>query len=414
MANQQLALEIVAKDLATATLAKVDAALLDVARRQGSVTAATNAATTSTGNFRSGLTKAGNALNNLAGDLLGVNNKVANMAEGLLEFAVGGAVVTAAALGITAVAAAVKYFRVEVASSLTATDELAKRWSSAFEDMRRKTREGLEQERTLLQQRFTFLSTIYLTNRTQAIKDQLAETAAGLQAITKALDDLNKRASGPAAPLLTGETATKTGDITGKLFGGPKGPAEIPGLRLEGAFTAIIPEVQTAGAVFTDFVTTLEKVEQQMGFIADATTGIGEAFAGLGEIVGGGFGQTAKKLLAPFMKIEGTYFVIKGLAKIADSLFPPNPAGLASGSGMVARGRQLLSLAGGGAVGAGGGAGAGSAARSETRQAAETRGTVTVQLPRDAYVHSGDPKFQEFIAETLRRATGRNVVVVGA
>ena len=410
MANQQLALEIVAKDLATATLQKVDAALLDVARRQGSVTAATNSATTSTGEFSRGLNKAGNALNNMAGDLLGVNNKVANMAEGLLQFAGGGVLVTSVALGITAVAAAVKFFRVEVASSLVATDDLAKRWASAFEDMRRKTREGLEQERALLQQRFTFLSTIYITNRSEAIKNQLAETAAGLQAISKALDDLNKKATGPAAPLI-GTDVRKVGDITGKLGREAKGPAEPLGLRLGGDFTTMIPEVQQAGTVFTDFADTLDLIVFRMGAISDATAGIAEGFAALGDVVGGGIGNVAKKVLAPFMKLEGTYFVIKGLAKLADGLFPPNPALIASGSGMVARGRQLLSMAGGGTPGGGSGSGGGSAAGGATRdvQDATRRGTVTITM-REGFVSTRDPRWQEELAETIRNAAGRNIV----
>lgn len=411
MANQQLALEIVAKDLATATLQKVDAALLDVARRQGSVTAATNRATTSTGEFSKGLTKAGNALNNMAGDLLGVNNKVANMAEGLLQFAGGGALVTSVALGITAVAAAVKFFRVEVQSSLVATDDLAKRWAAAFEDMRRKTREGLEQERTLLQQRFTFLSTIYLTNRTDAIKNQLAETAAGLQAISKALDDLNKKATGPAAPLI-GTDVRKVGDITGKLGREPKGPADQPGLRLGGDFLDKIPAaVEPAGKVFTDFADTLDLIVFRMGAISDATAGIAEGFAALGDVVGGGIGNVAKKVLGPFMKLEGTYFVIKGLAKLAEGLFPPNAALIASGSGMVARGRQLISMAGGGSVGGGGGgSGGGSAAGGASRDVrdAQQRGTVTVTM-KEGYASTRDPKFQEFLAETIRNAAGRNI-----
>ncbi len=50
--------------------------------------------------MRDGLGKAANAVTNLAGDALGLNNKLSNVAEGLASFAVGGGLVTAAAAGL--------------------------------------------------------------------------------------------------------------------------------------------------------------------------------------------------------------------------------------------------------------------------------------------------------------------------
>lgn len=188
-------------------------------------------------------------------------------------------------------------------------------------------------------------------------------------------------------------------------------------LRLGSDFEAIIPQVEAAGAAFTDFVTTLEKVEHQMGFISDATVALSERFAGIGDVVGGKVGDAAKKILGPIMKIEGSYYLVKGLAKIADSLFPPNPAGLASGSGMVARGRQLLALAGagGGAAGSAGGGGGGGLSsdgftRNRAEQAAARNAPASVTLKR-GYVRTDDPDFQDFLVQTFRLAGGRDVVV---
>ena len=77
---------------------------------------------------------------------------------------------------------------------------------------------------------------------------------------------------------------------------------------------------------------------------------------------------------------------------------------------MVARGKQLLSMAGGGSVGGGGGSGGGSAAGGATRDVrdAQQRGTVTVTM-KEGYASTRDPKFQEFLAETIRNAAGRNI-----
>lgn len=432
MANQQLALEIVAKDLATATLQKVDAALLDVARRQGSVTAATNSATTSTGQFSAGLNKTSNALENLAGNLLGVNNQVGNLAEGLLSMVGGGPLVTGVALGITVVAGALFYFNKQARDAKKAYDD----W---LDSLRKNTPLSIvgaqldtEKEKLdRLEANFARMKDyVSVQGKRMGVTPELAAQralVAGLQAQYDAILRDMRDASQRDAAKIIGDRQRESADIiakamadrgragadtvAGKLFGGPKSPEEPLGLRLGGDFTTMIPEVQQAGTVFTDFADTLDLIVFRMGAISDATAGIAEGFAALGDVVGGGIGNVAKKVLAPFMKLEGTYFVIKGLAKLADGLFPPNPALIASGSGMVARGRQLLSMAGGGTPGGGSGSGGGSAAGGATRdvQDATRRGTVTITM-REGFVSTRDPRWQEELAETIRNAAGRNIV----
>ena len=421
MANQQLALEIVAKDLATATLQKVDAALLDVARRQGSVTAATNSAITSTGQWSAGLNKASNALENLAGNLLGVNNQVANMAEGLLQAVGGGGAVTLVAAGIAAAAGAMLYFTKSAREAQAAYDgflaSLTK--ASPLAVVGRQIDELTEKLNKPIMSLTLFEAFDRIFNgkgdlsQLEQAKRIYADILAGFEQSRQRAREANAVVlpdliAGPRAP-----GPAKRGDITGKLGLEPKGPAEAIGLRVGGDFTAMIPDVQQAGTVFTDFADTLDLIVFRMGAISDATAGIADGFAALGDVVGGGIGNVAKKVLAPFMKLEGTYFVIKGLAKLAEGLFPPNAALIASGSGMVARGRQLLSMAGGGSVGGGGGgSGGGSAAGGASRDVrdAQQRGTVTVVWPKDAFANPRDPKFQEYLAETIRAAAGRNVV----
>lgn len=404
--SQQLAMEIVAKDLATATLQRVNANVENFTR---------TAARAERGSFQfgEGLKKAANAVNGLAGDMLGLNSKVGRMAEGLLAFAGGGALVTAVALGITAVGAAVKLLRVEVESSTKATDELAKSWSATFDQIASKTLGGLEAQRAQIQARFTFHSTQYLTNRTKEVQDQLAEDSKALQAINGAIEELRRKMAEDAAKRAAARRL--------ETPEGPGLPAKITGPGLEplaplaafppGTIEALTEEFKPLNEAVMQTAHSFSYWQGVMETVAQATTGIGEGLIGLGEVVGGRFGDTARKIIAPFAKIEGTYYIIKGLAKIADSLFPPNPAGLVSGSGMIARGRQLVSLAGGGASygGAAGGGGAGGLGPGQ-QTIAQQQGEVNVQLKK-GYVDSTDPDFQDFLVETLRGAGNRRVTV---
>ena len=43
-------------------------------------------------------------------------------------------------------------------------------------------------------------------------------------------------------------------------------------------------------------------------------------------------------------------------------------------------------------------------------QSAMTRGTVTVTMGRDGFIRPSDPVFQEFLAQVIKEAKGRNVV----
>lgn len=82
--------------------------------------------------------------------------------------------------------------------------------------------------------------------------------------------------------------------------------------------------------------------------------------------------NSAAEIVAGVARVWGTFYLLEGTAKIAASIFPPNPVGLASGIKEAAGGAALLALAGaakgfaaqqtaGGGGAAGGGAGAGAA-----------------------------------------------------
>lgn len=73
--------------------------------------------------WTAGINKASNAVTNLAGNLLGANNQVSNIAEGLLTAFGGGGIVTIAAVGITVLTSAFLYFTKQAREAKKAYDE---------------------------------------------------------------------------------------------------------------------------------------------------------------------------------------------------------------------------------------------------------------------------------------------------
>lgn len=88
---------------ATSASARWEQGLRNLAAQQQANTGAMIQATGKSGEWGAGLNKAGNAVTNLAGNLLGANNQVSNIAEGLLStFGVSGPVIAGVSAGIAA------------------------------------------------------------------------------------------------------------------------------------------------------------------------------------------------------------------------------------------------------------------------------------------------------------------------
>lgn len=120
-------------------------------------------------------------------------------------------------------------------------------------------------------------------------------------------------------------------------------------------------------------------------------------------------------------RIEGGIAIAKGSVKMAESLFPPNPAGLASGAGMITHGIKLLNLGGGGGAGAGGytGGHGGSGPMSggdiyRSGRDLASRGKLTLNI-KDGVMGTRSPEFRDMIVDILREAGDlRELEVAGA
>ncbi len=160
--------------------------------------------------------------------------------------------------------------------------------------------------------------------------------------------------------------------------------------------------------------------------LRDAYQGAGETLLAVGEglqaingsLLGSipGFGAVSKaasKAAGLIAKVEGTVAIAKGSVKIAESIFPFNPAGLASGVQTVAAGTRLAALGGGSGGGGGGSRGGGGglapdqAARNQRELAAARAQRPSVTLKR-GYVRTDDPDFQDFVLELIRNGGGRD------
>lgn len=124
----------------------------------------------------------------------------------------------------------------------------------------------------------------------------------------------------------------------------------------------------------------------------------------LGSIPGfGAVAKAAQKAVGIIAKVEGAVAIAKGAVKVAESIWPFNPAGLASGLKMIATGTQLAALGGGGGGGAastGGGGSQGSAGYERNQAAlAQARARPPVIILQKGFIRTDDPDFQDFIRD---------------
>lgn len=429
MPNPQQGLDIVARDFASAVIQKVNGNVenfTQTARKAGSVASV---------EFEGGLRKASNAVTNLAGDLLGVNNKISNMAEGLITaFGGGGTVVTALGVGIVAIVALYNLIEGAAKKAREETDKL-------IESQYKLTPQGKREQR---------MEELQKTNaRIAEIQEKLATSnpfreALGLNAAgedAKALrDELQKliytreilmRQGALQLPELEAGSLTadqlrakkerdariaQGSDVRGLKVELAQQPVGLKPLgELAGPVDAAVPEFKPAADAALSFRDALGLVAEVAGPVAEAMNAINDSV--LGSIPG--FGQVAKaaqKAVQIVAKVEGGIAIAKGAVKVAESIWPFNPAGLKSGLGMIAEGTKLSALGGGsGSAGASGG-GAGSSASYQPRQEqiAKDQGKVTVVVPRDAVWSTNSTEFQDFLAQTLKNLGGRRLEVTYA
>ena len=174
----------------------------------------------------------------------------------------------------------------------------------------------------------------------------------------------------------------------------------------------------------TEGLTNVGSVGEEVGkSLADAFAGfgltLGDAFdaVGQGANVFGSLAKAAKKAVGDAAGAEGQKYILSGFAKIKDAIWPPNPAALASGLGLVAAGGALKAFgsklgggASGGAGASGGTGGAGSGNGTSATNNPETRQRQTTFI-FDGFPSPHDPHFQDWFAASIGEVTNQRILV---
>jgi hypothetical protein len=463
--------------------------------------------TTAASRFREGFVRASQSVTNLAGDLVGVNNKVANLAQGLLTLGVGGPVTAAVAAGIAVLGVAMRAFGQETSKASKLWDEHLKKLREpqllaqvgAKLDEQREKVERLTRilERAASMPGFQALVRTQLEaaqTRLSTVERQEREVFTGLQARRpkpkppepkppepKDLSGVLGRANLPAGlePTAPGSAedlrrAVERAAVPEFLRGQrPEGlppslgveapiegfearpgeagagaeaeqrlreaaqsaalPAFLAGRRAQG-----LPEPRAVNRMSEAWAQWRAEIDASLGSLeqmsARVLPGVVEGFGAMAEALVAGQGAMqglAKAALKPVVEEArgyGRLSIAKGAIKVKEGIWPPNPAAIASGLGMMAAGASLLAIAGqlggggggGGAAGTSGGVAGAPRGGDETerlangvrRLAAEGGSTLTVIWPRDAFAQPGDPKFQELISRTYQLALERRVTTI--
>lgn len=424
MANQQIALDIIAKDLASATVARVNANVEQFTQTTGRAHAGSV-------KFGEGLSKAGNALNNLAGDMLGANNKVSNLAEGLLEFAGGGALVTGVALGVTAIGGALFYLTKQAREaeagwqsflrSVQKTTPLAQ-LGAQVDALREKLAApqfggyqriaealGLAESRNAtilkLAQVEQAYAQIYNQISEQAAKDGAKVAEAAADRTTKALRDRIAN-----DPTLRGYALA---DIQA-----PTTPLTVRRGGLDGADLLAPAPIEDFS---TRSVSALDQVREVVGELVsgfyELGATVGDAFA---EALASGNGflgsiKAVQKALGQQARTHGAYDAVAALSALGRGLFGDTTQ-FAAAAKLAASSAAwfALSAALGGGGGptfrgaAGSGAGTGRERETAQRTVAEQKGETVVVMKKQPTM-TDDPALVDFITDILRNAGQRRV-----
>ena len=425
MANQQIALDIIAKDLATATIQRVNANVEQFTQttgkaHQGSI------------RFGEGLNKAGNALNNLAGNMLGVNNQVANLAEGLLTFAGGGALVTGVALGITAIGGSLFYLTKQAR-------EAEAGWNAFLASIQKTTplaqigaqvdalREKLAAPEFGNYSRIARALGLQESRNTTILKLAQVEQAYAqvFQGISAQAIANGSKVAENAAKVAAKALADQL-DITGQANRGfaladiqaPATGLEVRRGGLDGADLLDPVEFETFGERAVAALSPVREVVNGLvsGFFELGAT-VGDAFAvALAE--GNGFLGSIKavqKALGQQARTHGAYDAVAALSALGRGLFGDTTqfaaaAKLAASSAAWFALSATLGGGGGAAVrgAAGGGVGSGQDRRQETQTITEAKPETVIVMKKQPTM-TDDPALVDFITEIMRNAGQRRV-----
>jgi hypothetical protein len=290
------------------------------------------------------------------------------------------------------------------------------------------TARDIERLKTLEQQMIAIRN-----NGTRSVEDR-AKAVQRLADIQAALGGLSQGQSGEfRGNFVAGTLGALEGNLGDSNLRGDQVPDFLKGQRPGGLPAGTGQNDLSFAGAFAEAIAPLrelnreiETTDQLLGRLTGETlVALRDGFAASFEAIGRGgkvFDGLAKAAMKPLIEEARGYAKIqigKGLIKLKEGIWPPNPAALLSGAGMVAAGGALLATigavsnggglsGGGGGFGAGGGLAPGRFERDGERVNA-SRGTLTVVWPRDAFVDPSNPGFQRMIAETIQFAVERRV-----
>ncbi len=192
----------------------------------------------------------------------------------------------------------------------------------------------------------------------------------------------------------------------------------IPELKGIGDFDAMLE--RTGAAIRASLVDPLTAAQHAVGQFKDAFALGMEASLLSAEGFGDVFTKATIGAVKNTAKILARKQFAEAAADFAGGLWPPNPVQLAAGAKHLAAGALFTAIGGGGGGRAGVGSGGGGAApggfTNDRPFGGGSRGSITVQFPSEGFIRAGDPAFADWLADTLRRAGDRDVIInpVGA
>lgn len=400
--------------------------------------------------FSGGFAKASNAITNLAGDLLGVNNKVSNVAEGLLTLGAGGAVTAAVGAGIALLTAGFLSFTKQAREAEAAynsyLDSLRKTSTLAIvgaqlDELNKKLAKLRDPgipgavsrfKRQVLSQ--TFLGQLFGIQSEEELNDQVrqAETLyrTALQDFDAARRKTNKEFADKAAKEAQAARDKQLAEVT-QAIGAIK-PTVVGGSGSPLA-TRQAPEVQQ---LLPEGDRQIDTARHSLIQLGEVVANLEAGFADLGDSIGGTFedaiagGQgflgsleTIRKSLGRQARVHAAHDFVASISALGRGLFTGDPKQFAAATQLgisSAAWFALSAVLGGGGGGGGGsrssGVGQGQGAVSPAgfeRNAQETgqRGNVTLVLPRGAILDHTSPEFQQLIVDTVNESQGRRLTI---
>lgn len=395
-----------------------------VERTEAALRGVTRSAGTLNGGFENlstrGMRKVEAGFQNIAARAVGLQGPWSKVVEGMLLLGAGSTVVLGVAAGTALVAKAIEL----IGKKSKEAERAFKGATVALEEFLN-PKNPLQGSIDVIAEKISILQMRMLSTFDPKL---LAQYNAEMVRLQKLLGDVGAKQAGASKPAPAGK-AGKAGESEGAF-----------GQRMTNALAVTIelaPQAAEGLIALRDVVNTLEPTPVEMigeavrtldqdlleiiGFtLPELATAFGLAFidavAGANSFAEATIGAV-RKAIAGTARMLGQEQFAKAAAKFAEGTWPPNPLAIASALKHVAAGALFNALAG--AVGGGSGAGAvgGSAARGgvdsarmNKDQSAMTRGTVTVTMGRDGFIRPSDPVFQEFLAQVIKEAKGRNVV----